>query len=79
MRRAPAPVEASDVITNGPISPVRDDVGAAAELLREVAGAHHAHALAVLLLEQAHRPALGGLLAAHDLPLDRLVLGHAAR
>ena len=59
MRRTPWATPASSVILNRPMSPVREDVGAAAELDR-VPHAHHADVVAVFLAEERDgAPALG--------------------
>ena len=52
MRRRFAPTLPSETILRKPISVVRRDVRASAQLLAEVADLEHAHEVAVLLAEQ---------------------------
>ena len=79
MRRTPAAMPLSLTILNRPMSPVRRDVRAAAQLGGEIAETQHADLVAVLLAEQRHRAGRDGLVVAHHRGLGGGVARGSAR
>ena len=67
---------ASVTIFTRPMSPVRLDMGAAAEFLAHPGDGHQAHLLTVFFLEHGHGAAGQGLGHGHGAGLHRQVLHH---
>ena len=77
IRRTPAATPDSASSLKSPISPVRLDVRAAAQLDREIAHPHHAHEVAVLVAEERERAGLERVVVGHLLDGDVGVLADA--